>query len=109
MASRYVAELAAKPSYRAFRIVGLDDGGRDIVRVDRSGPDGAIRSVPDAALERAAEQALPEDDQIARRGGLYDADRAEGRDNGVIEEPHVPVLQVATPLQKPDGSPFGTW
>ncbi len=46
MASRYAAELAAKPSYRAFRIVGLDDGGRDIVRVDRparTAPSGPFR------------------------------------------------------------------
>src|ERR1700740_3104725 len=49
MAARYVAELIAKPSYRAFSMVALADG-REIVRVDRSGPDGSIRVVPDAEL-----------------------------------------------------------
>ena len=106
MASRYAAELAAKPGYRAFRIVGLDDGGRDIVRVDRSGPDGAIRSVPEAALERQAEQALQETIKLPA-GEVYISPIGLSRENGVIEEPHVPVLQVATPLQKPDGTPFG--
>jgi hypothetical protein len=52
MASRYAAELAAKPSYRAFRIIGLDDAGREIVRVDRSGPGGAIRVCPGPAHSR---------------------------------------------------------
>ncbi len=99
-------ELAAKPSYRAFRIVGLDDGGRDIVRVDRSGPDGAIRSVPDAALERQAEGALQETIKLPA-GEVYISPIGLSRENGVIEEPHVPVLHFATPLQKPDGTPFG--
>jgi CheY-like chemotaxis protein len=33
---RFEAEMAVKPNYHEFRIVGLDDGGREIVRVDRS-------------------------------------------------------------------------
>jgi len=106
MASRYAAELAVKPSYRAFRIVGLDDGGRDIVRVDRSGPDGAIRSVPDAELAREAEEALQETIKLPA-GEVYISPIGLSRENGVIEEPHVPVLRVATPLQKPGGTPFG--
>src|ERR1700686_2312530 len=56
MAARYAAELAAKPSYRSFRIIGRDDGGREIVRVDRSGPDGAVRVVPDAELQRLGDR-----------------------------------------------------
>ncbi|HWF95258.1 MAG TPA: PAS domain S-box protein [Xanthobacteraceae bacterium] len=106
MAARYAAELAAKPSYRAFRIVGLDDGGRDIVRVDRSGPDGAIWSVPDAELARQAEEDLRETIRLPA-GAVYISPIELNRENGVIEEPHVPVLRVATPLQKPDGTPFG--
>ena len=33
-----------------FASIGLDDGGREIVRVERSGANGAIRIVPDAEL-----------------------------------------------------------
>src|SRR5687768_4822679 len=35
MAARFVAELAAKPNYAQFRIIGIADGGREILRVDR--------------------------------------------------------------------------
>jgi hypothetical protein len=38
MAERLVAELKAKPSYAQFRILGIENGGREILRVDRSGP-----------------------------------------------------------------------
>src|SRR5204863_165977 len=43
LATRFVAELAAKPDYAHFRIIGIADGGREILSVDRSGPGGAIR------------------------------------------------------------------
>ena len=106
MAARYVAELIAKPSYRAFSIVALADG-REIVRVDRSGPDGSIRVVPDAELT-----------QVNDGGSLQEASRLSPGDariapidlshrNGVIASSQVPVLRVATSLKQPDGGPFG--
>ena len=49
--TRMVADLGAKPNYAIFRFIGIDDGGREIIRVDRSGPNGAIRVVPDAELQ----------------------------------------------------------
>jgi hypothetical protein len=45
--TRIAADLAAKPAYAAFRFIGVEDGGREILRVDRSGPDGAIRIAPE--------------------------------------------------------------
>src|SRR5882757_7495743 len=38
IAGRLLAELEAKPAYAQFRIIGAEDGGREMVRVDRSGP-----------------------------------------------------------------------
>ena len=46
--TRVAADLGAKPAYSQFRFIGIDDGQREIFRVDRSGPNGAIRVVPDA-------------------------------------------------------------
>ena len=50
LAERFAAELAAKPAYDKFRVIGFDKG-RELIRVDRSGPDGTIRIVPDEDLE----------------------------------------------------------
>src|SRR5258708_6406130 len=105
MAARYAAELAAKPSYPAFRIVGLDDG-REIVRVDRSGPDGAVRIVPDAERRGLDDQNSLQQTVKLRAGEIHVSPIDLSRQNGVIETPHVPLLRVATPLHKPDGSPF---
>ena len=56
IASRFVAELSAKPEYSQFRIIGIADGGRELVRVDRMGPGGAIRTVPESELQRKGDR-----------------------------------------------------
>ena len=56
LATRLVADLEAKPSFAQFRLIGIEDGGREVLRVDRSGPNGAIRIVPDFELQRKADR-----------------------------------------------------
>jgi hypothetical protein len=46
MAARFAIELASTPAYAQFRIMGIDDGGREIVRVDRKGEGGRSTSFP---------------------------------------------------------------
>jgi PAS domain S-box-containing protein len=107
MAARYAAELAAKPSYREFRVIGIDDGGREMVRVDRSGPGGAIRVVPDAELAPQGMRDFLTDTIKLGVGEAYISPISLSRDNGSIRTPHVPILRIGTPLHKPDGTVFG--
>jgi PAS domain S-box-containing protein len=107
LARRFVAELTGKLDYVQFRVIGIADGGREIVRVDRSGPDGAIRVVPDAELQRKGDRdyfkrtiALPAD-------GIYVSPIDLNQEQGVIETPNVPTLRTAAPIYTPDGQPFG--
>ena len=107
MAARFAAELTFKPAYYQFRIVGVEDGGRELVRVDRSGPDGAVRIVPDAALQRKGDTEYFRE-TIAQPGGTVLVSSLDlNRENGEVETPNVPVLRVATPIMAPDGSVFG--
>lgn len=107
LASRFAAELAAKPTYSQFRVIGLADAGREIVRVDRSGPNGAIRVVLDAELQRrgdrdyfAAAMQLPD-------GQVYVSPVDLNKEFGIIQTPYVPTLRAATPVFAADGEPFG--
>src|SRR5712691_689273 len=107
MSERYAKELASKAAYSEFRIIGVADGGREIVRVDRSGKDGAIRIVPDDELQAKGEREyfkatlrLPPDE-------IYVSPVELNEEHGAIETPHVPVLQVAAPIRAADGKPFG--
>jgi PAS domain S-box-containing protein len=104
---RFAAELASRPEYLRLRVIGVDDGGRELVRVDRSGPGGAIRVLPDAELKRQGDQdyfkntvALPANEVFVSRVAL-------NGESGVIETPPIPTFRTAAPIAGPDGKPLG--
>ena len=103
---RLFAELEAKPAYAQFRMIGIEDGGREIVRVDRSGPGGAIRLLPDAELQKKGDRLYFKDTVSLKPGQIYVSDVDLNEEMGVIETPHVPTLRLATQLPGPDGKPF---
>jgi PAS domain S-box-containing protein len=107
LARRLAAELAAKPTYMQFRVIGLADDGREIVRVDHSGPHGAIRVVPDDELQRKADRYYFKQAIDLPPGAVYVSPIDLNREHGVIEVPHVPTLRIATPIQASNDRPFG--
>jgi len=107
MAERLIAELKAKPSYAQFRIIGIENGGREILRVDHSGPNGSIRLVPDAELQEKADRPYFKGTLSLQPNEIYVSPLNLNQENGAIEVPHVPTLRIATQLQAPDGKPFG--
>src|SRR5947209_4982802 len=56
IANRLAAELEAKPAYAMFRIIGQDDDGREVVRVDRMGPNDTVRIVPEEELQKRGQR-----------------------------------------------------
>jgi PAS domain S-box-containing protein len=106
-AARLTGELAAKPNYAQFRVIGVADGGREIVRVDRSGPGGAIRVVPDAELQAKGDRDYVRR-AIALPPGEVDISPVElNQEQGVIETPNMPVIRAGAAIHAPDGQPFG--
>ena len=97
----------SKPLYRQVRFIGIADGGREIVRIDRQGPGGSLRVVPDR--------------ELAQKGGRpYFTEALKGspnqtvlsridlnREKGVISTPRMPVLRAAVPVYSEDNRPFG--
>jgi PAS domain S-box-containing protein len=106
-AERLVAELEAKPAYAQFRIIGVDDGGRELIRVDRSGPNGAVRLVPDAELQQKGERPYFKEAIGLPLGEIYVSALDLNQERGAVEQPYVATLRIATPVQRPDGKPFG--
>ena len=107
IAERLSAELDAKPAYAQFRILGIENDGREIVRVDRSGPNGAVRIVPEAELQRKADQAYFKDTIKLRAGEIHVSALDLNEENGGVETSRMPTLRVATPVFAPNGNPFG--
>lgn len=107
MAGRYVAELTSKPAYSQFRIIGIENGSRELLRVDRSGAGGSVRIVPDSELEPKGDREYFTKAITLAPGQVYVSPLDLNRERGVIETPHVPTLRVATPIHAADGRPFG--
>jgi PAS domain S-box-containing protein len=101
----FSAELEAKPAYAMIRLIGVDDNQREIVRVDRSGPGGTVRVVPDADLRERGDRYYFKETIGLSPGEIYVSpvklDHSDGGD------PRTAMLRIATPIFAPDGKPFG--
>jgi PAS domain S-box-containing protein len=106
LAVRLAAQMPLKPAY-SLRLIGIEDGHREIVRVDRSGPDGAVRIVPEAELKRVGDAPYFRETIKLAADEIYVAPISLTTENGVVETPHVPILRIAKPVLAPDGKPFG--
>jgi PAS domain S-box-containing protein len=101
------AELGAKPTYAQFRFIGIADGGRELVRVDRFGPGGAARVVPDAQLQQAGDRAYFKKTIKLAADQIYVSPVDVVQKAGAFAARRVPTLRVAAPIFAPDGKPFG--
>lgn len=100
-----IAELEAKPNYAKFRIIGSN--GAEMLRVDRLGPNGTVRVVPDEALQDKKVRFFFQDAIKLAEGQIYVSPLDLNVDEDVIQTPHVPTLRVASPIFGPDRQPFG--
>jgi len=107
LASRLAAELEAKPAYAMIRIIGLDDDGRELVRVDRAGPNETVRIVPEERLLQRNNRSYFQEATRLGPTQVYVSPLDLGRRNGLIEEVHRPTLRIAAPISADDGKPFG--
>jgi len=103
--TRLLADVGAHPAYAKFRVIGAD--GREYLRVDRSGPGGSVRSVPDEALQSKDDRFFFQDAIKLSEDQVYVSPVDLNVDDGVIQMPHVPTLRVAGPLFGPDHRLFG--
>ncbi len=107
LSESFAARLAANPAYGQIRLIGATDGGREIARTDRMGPENAVRVAPEAELQPRGDR------DYFRRAMRLRADEVDispvelDREHGAIDTPHLPVVRASTPVVGPDGRPFG--
>lgn len=102
------ALLNARPEYYKLRLIGLADGGRELVRVDRQGVDGRVRIVPDEELQRKGERPFFTATVDLPPGDVHVTAVELNQDGGDIETPYVPVLRAAAPVHTANGEFFGS-
>ena len=104
--NRFVADLAAKPEYALIRIIGAADGGMELVRVDRMGPDGAIRIVPSSGLTRRGDRDYFKEGIVLPPNYVHISKVELNKNDKGLEVPHVPTIRASAPLHGSDGRPF---
>jgi len=106
ISQRFAGELRAKPQYLKFRVIGIADSGRELIRAERL-PNGEVRAAADAELQAKSDREFFQQ-AIARPAGSFFVSPVDlNRYGGIIEVPHVPSVRVSTPVFAPDGTPFG--
>ena len=103
----WLSELEPSPPIR-LRFIGRRGRPREIVRVDRSGPNGAVRIVPEAELQRKGDAAfLPGYDQAC--GRTKSTSRRSIWTGTTESSRHRTCRRCASrrPIFAPDGKPFG--
>ncbi len=101
----FAAYLETHPSVMQVRYIGLADGGRELVRVDRN--NGRIQKVKSSGLQQKSEREYFQDAINRRPGEVYVSDINLNREHGEIEVPHIPTLRLAAPIFDQNLSVFG--
>lgn len=99
------ALMAANPSYLQVRLIGLADGGREIVRLNRT-PQGIAR-VPEAELQPKGDRPYFRQTLAGPPGSVHVTPIEPNQERGMIEEPQRPVVRVATVVTTDEGRVFG--
>jgi PAS domain S-box-containing protein len=100
-------QLLAAPALRQCRLLGVADGGRDIVRVDRPSTEDGVRVVPDSELVQSSPRSSDED--LVRQtfrvaDGEVFVSAVERQGTAGLRRPA--LLSVAAPVRTPDHVPF---
>jgi len=80
---RLGAQMSLKPAY-SLRLIGAADQGREIVRIDRSGPGGSVHVATDAELRQVGDTPYFRDTMNLAPGEIYVSPVGLSERNGAI-------------------------
>jgi PAS domain S-box-containing protein len=103
----FLAHLATKPDYAQLRLIGVANNGRELIRVDRSGPGGTVQEVPESALQQRGDRDYFVETIRLKAGEVYVSPIDLNQENGGGETPYLPFARVATPVFTAGGKLFG--
>jgi PAS domain S-box-containing protein len=95
---------AARPEYSQLRLIGVDDGGRELVKVERRA-DG-VHTTPPSDLQHKAGRYYFREAVVLPKGVVYLSPIDVNREQGAISGPLTRTLRAATVAEDPQGKPF---
>lgn len=103
--STFSAHLEVEGEYTQLRLIGLEDQGREIVRVDRVGED--IRAVPLSGLQQKGNEFYFQAALETPRSSIYTFPITTNRERGEPAPDRVPTVRTILPVYTPDNQPYG--
>jgi len=93
--------LSRREMYYQVRLIGVDDGGREVVRVARlqEGP----KVIPHDLLQQKGERGYFKNSIQLKPGELYFSDITLNREHGKITQPPQPMLRVSAAIYSDSG------
>ena len=95
--------LEEHPAFFQARLIGVDDGGRELVRAERI--DSRIHISDEHELQRKGSRDYFREATKLGEGEVYLSDLNLNREHGAVVEPRVPTLRAASPIYH-DGELF---
>ena len=101
----FSAFLRAHPDYLQARYIGVEDGGRELVRIENR--DGHVAVIPRGGLQTKGERDYFKAGLALHVGQVQLSEFTLNQEWGKIEVPHRPVLRAVTPVFDAGGRMFG--
>ncbi|PIL18031.1 hypothetical protein P775_21660 [Puniceibacterium antarcticum] len=97
--------LRARPHYTQLRLIGLQDNGRELVRVDSDA--SGIHVIPATDLQAKGQEPYILILADLAPGAFYVSPITLNRENGVVAKPNLPTMRLVQPLKDDNGELFG--
>ncbi len=105
LAAIFTSVHEVRPEYVQIRLIGLADGGREIVRVDKRG--STILRVPEADLQQKGDRDYVRVGARLAPGEIHVTSVEWNRENGQVTDPRIAVIRYVLPVFDLDGKRFG--
>jgi PAS domain S-box-containing protein len=92
----FSAYMYSRGEVRQLRFIGMDDGGRELVRVDSDGE--SVQIIPQSQLQQKGHSDYVKESSKLNEGEVYFSRVNFNRERGKIERPLWPTLRIATPV-----------
>ncbi|EXJ16177.1 hybrid sensor histidine kinase/response regulator [Imhoffiella purpurea] len=101
----YLGFLNAEPRVFQARLVGVEDGGMELIRVERK--NGVTFVTPPSALQRKGDRPYVREAIAHDPGSILVSEINLNQEHGRIEEPPRPTIRVSIPVADERGRIFG--
>lgn len=101
----FIAFIENNEEVDQLRIISIDDDGKEILRVERSG--GKISALADRDLQVKSTRDYYKESAQLSRNELYMSGISLNREYGKVEYPYKPVLRLSLPIFSESGRRYG--